>query len=120
MKILIGRMKKMKEVKKKKAAKKAFKDLVASGYVVNQLRTIFMMQDYSDDDVIHAFKDAAKMIREQNEDKWTFRSKKKDRDYDDFDESFGKAKPDPKDKTRLVKHGKTTDILKNLDSILGN
>jgi hypothetical protein len=79
-----------------------------------------MMQDYSDNDVIHAFKDAAKMIREQNEDKWTFRSKKKDRDYDDFDESFGKAKPDPKDKTRLVKHGKTTDILKNLDSILGN
>jgi hypothetical protein len=109
----------MKEAKKKKAAKKAFKDLVASGYVVNQLRTIFMMQDYSDNDVIHAFKDAAKMIREQNEDKWTFRSKKKS-DYDDFDESFGKARPDPNDKTKLVKHGRTTDILNNLDSILGN
>lgn len=110
----------MKESKKKKAAKKAFKELVASGYVVNQLRTIFMMQDYSDEDVIHAFKDVSKMIREQNEDKWTFRNgKNKKRDYDDFDDSFGKARPDPTDKRKIVKNGRTTDMLNNLDAILG-
>ena len=109
--------------KQKKLAKKAYEEFINSGYVIEHLRQIFRMQDYSDKDVIAAFKFAIKEVREANEEKWNFvKKKKKDNDedgYEEFNNPFERTKLNPKDKTKLVGRGKTTAILEDLDSLLG-
>lgn len=112
----------MKEKKQKKLAKKAFDELTNSGYVITRLKDLFMMQDYSDKDVITALKYAAKEVRKAHQEEFNFKfknKKNKDNEYDDFGSQHERVRLDSNDKTKVVGKGRNSAILDNLDSLLG-
>ena len=112
----------MKSKKQKKIAKKAFEEFINSGYVIEHLRQIFRMQDYSDRDIIEAFKYAVKQVREANEEKWEFKGLKKkredDEDYENFHDQSERTRLDPKDKRKVVGRGRTSAAIEDLESFL--